>query len=95
LSTADWGRARDQPNAPGDRTCVASDVAAAVISEPFDWFGHAVHLPVAMLDRGHHQVLDVLGRDAARRRHVSHCLAAAKVERECDTHLLPIVAGDL
>lgn len=95
LRAADWGRARDQPNAPGKRTCVASGVTAAVIGEPFDRFGYAVHLFVAMLDRGDHQVLDVLGGDAARHRHMSHCLAVATVEREGDTHLLAIVAGDL
>ncbi|TCP65579.1 hypothetical protein C8J43_11016 [Sphingomonas sp. PP-CE-1G-424] len=62
---------------------------------PFDWFGHAVHLAVAMLDRGDHQVLDVLSGDAAPRRHVSHGLPVAAVERERDTDLLAIVAGDL
>ena len=95
LRTADRGRARYQPNAPCERTWVASGVAAAVIGEPLDRFGHAVHLAVAMLDRGDHQVLDVLGGDAARRRHVSHGFTVAAVERECDTHLLAIVAGDL
>ncbi len=95
LRTANWGRARDQSNAPGEGACVASSVAAAVIGKPLDGFGHAVHLSVAMLDRGNHQVLDVLGGDAARRCHVSHRLAVAAVEREGDTHLLAIVAGDL
>lgn len=45
-----------------------------------------------MLDGGDHQVLDVLGGDAARRRHVSHCLAVAAVESE---RLLAIVTDDL
>jgi hypothetical protein len=42
LRTADRGRARDQPDVPGKRTCVASGVAAAVIGQPIDWLGHAV-----------------------------------------------------
>ncbi len=94
LRIADRGRARDQPDAPGERTGVASGVAAAVMGEPLDRFVHAVHLSVSML-RGDHQVLDVLGGDAARRRHVAHRLAVVPVEREGDTHLLTIVASDL
>ena len=73
----------------------ASGVAAAVIGKPLDRFEHAAHLTVALLDRGDHQGLDVLGGDAARRRNVSHHLAVAAVERECDTHLLAIVADHL
>ncbi len=95
LRTADWGRARDQPNAPGEGACVASGVAAAVVGKPLDRFRHPVHLSVAMFDRGDHQVLDVLCGDAARCRHVSHRLAVAAVERERDTHLLAIVTCDL
>jgi hypothetical protein len=45
-----------------------------------------------MLDCGDHQVLDVLGGDAAGHRDVSHRFAVATVERECDPHFLTIVA---
>jgi len=94
LGTADWGRARDQSNAPGKGACVASGVAAAVVGEPFDWLGHAVHLSVAMLDGGDHQVLDVLGGDAARRRYVSHRLAVATNYREITHHPRPFCYKD-
>ena len=90
LGTADWGSARNQPNASGERTRVARGVAAAVIGQPLDRPGHTVDLSVAMLDCGDHQVLDVLGGDAARCCHVSYGLAVAAVERECNTYLLAI-----
>ena len=48
-----------------------------------------------MLDGGDHQILDVLGRDAAGRRYMPHCFSVAAVEREGDAHLLAIVAADL
>ncbi|VVT32346.1 hypothetical protein SPHINGO391_70014 [Sphingomonas aurantiaca] len=89
------GRARGQSDALGKGAGGSSILAAAVIGKPFDRFGHAVHLSVAMLDGGNHQVMDVLGGEAARRCNVSHRLAVAAVERECDTHLLAIVTGDL
>ncbi len=94
LSTADWGRVRDQSNAPGEGTCVASGVAAAVIIKPLDRFGRDSP-SVAMLDRGDHQVLDVLCGDAARRHHVSHGFTVAAVDRECDAYPLAIVTSDL
>lgn len=59
LRTADQVRAQDKSNAPGERTCVASGVSAAVIGEPFDWFRNPVHPAVAMLDRGDQRVLNV------------------------------------
>jgi hypothetical protein len=48
-----------------------------------------------VLDGGNHQILHVLGGDAARGRHMPHCLAVTAVERERDAHLLAVVAGDL
>ena len=49
---------------------IARDVAAAVVAQPLDRLGQAVHRSEAVLDGGDHQVLDVLGGDAAGRRHV-------------------------
>jgi len=48
-----------------------------------------------VLDGGDHQVLNVLGSDAASGCDMPHRLAVAAVERERHTHLLAIVARDL
>jgi len=48
-----------------------------------------------MLDGSDHQVLHVLGGDAAGCRDMPHRFAIAAVEREGDADLLAIVAGDL
>lgn len=74
--------------------CVASGVAAAVVGEPLDWFGHAVYVAGAVPHSGDHQFLDVLCGDVACCRHVSHRLPVAAVERECATYFLAIVTGD-
>ena len=74
---------------------VSRGVAAANVAEPLDRLREAVHRSEAVLDGGDHQVLDVLGGDAARRRHMPHCLAITAVERERGAHLLAIVAADL
>lgn len=44
LKAADWGRARDQSNAPGEGACVASGVAVAPIGEPLDRRGGSANL---------------------------------------------------
>ncbi len=82
LRAADGRRPWDQPDVTGEGAGVASGVAAAVIRKPLDRLGHTVHAAVAMLDGGNHQVMDVLGGDAAGGRHVPHCLPVAAVERE-------------
>ena len=95
LRAADRGRARDQLDVAGEGSGVARDIAAAVVAQPLDRLGQAVHRSEAVLDGGDHQVPDVLGADAAGRRHVPHRLAVAAVEREGDADLLAIVARDL
>jgi hypothetical protein len=95
LRAADGRRARHQADVAGEGAGVAGGVAATVVGEPLDRPGQAVHGPVALLDGGHHQVLDVLGGDAASGRHMPHRLAIAAVDRERDAHLLAVVAHDL
>ena len=56
---------------------------------------HAIDLPVAVLRGGCYQVLHALGGDATRRRHMSHRLPIAAVEREGGADLIAVIACDL
>jgi len=52
VKTTYRGRTRDQCNAPSEGAHGASGVAAVVIDKPFDRFGYAVRLSVALLEGG-------------------------------------------
>lgn len=73
------GGARDEADVAREAPGVAGDVGAAVVGEPLDRFGQAVHGPEAVLDGGD----------------VPHRFPVAAVEREGDADLLAIVAADL
>ena len=60
----------------------SSGVAGAVIGQPLDRLGQAVHGSVAVLDGGDHQILDLLSNGAASGSEVPHRLAVSAVERE-------------
>lgn len=68
LRAADRRRERHQADVAGEGAGVAGGVAAAVVAQPLDRLVQAVHGSEAMLDGGEHQVLHVLGGDAAGRR---------------------------
>lgn len=93
MRTADWRRARDQSNAPGEGACIASGVEAAIIGAPLDLFGYAVHPPYRCSTMANIKsstssaVMPPLSS-------LFPCLAVTVVDCECDTHLLAIVTGD-
>jgi hypothetical protein len=74
---------------------IASNVAAAVVRQPFDGDRQAVDPAEPMLDGGHHQVPHVVAGDAARGGEEAHGFPVTAIEREGDPHPLAIVAADL
>ena len=77
------------------RTGITSDVAAAVIGQPFDRDGQAIDPAEPMFDGSHHQVAHVVAGDAARGGQEAHGFPITAVECEGNPHSLAVVAADL
>lgn len=65
LRAFDGSGSRDQTDVAREAASIVRGVAAAVIGQPFDCAGHAIHLAEAVLDGGDHEVAHVLSGDAA------------------------------
>src|SRR3974377_794376 len=95
LRTFDWRRSRLKTDVPSEAAGIASDVAAAIVGQPFDRDRQAIDLAEAMLDSRHHQVAHIVAGDATRGGQEAHGLAIAAVECEGNPHSLTAVAADL
>ena len=95
LRTFDGRRSWFKTDVASEAARIASNVAAAVVRQPFDGDRQAVDPAEPMLDGGHHQVPHVVAGDAARGGEEAHGFPVTAIEREGNPHPLAIVAADL
>src|SRR6185369_9853086 len=95
LRTFDWRGSRLEPDVAGEAAGVTSQVAAAVVGEPFDRDREAIDPAEAVFDSRHHQVTHIRAGDASRGGEEADGLPITAVECEGDPHPLPVVAANL
>jgi hypothetical protein len=95
LWTFDRRRSGFETDGASEAAGIASDVAAAVVGEPFDGRREAIEPAEPMLNGSHHQVTHVLACDAARGGEQAHGFAITAVQCEGNAHLFTVVAANL
>ena len=89
LRTFERGGPRQQADVTSEGSCIAGDLAAAVVAEPFDRLRQAVHAAEPLLDGGDHEVAHVITGDAGGGADEAHRLAVAAVEGKGDAAIVP------
>ena len=84
-----------KPDVPSEATGITSDVAAAIIGQPFDRDGPAIDPAEPMFDGSYHQVAHVVAGDAARGGQEAHGFPITAVQCEGNPHSLAVFAADL
>src|ERR1700722_14778245 len=74
---------------------IGSNVAAAIVGEPFDGERQAIDPTEPMFDGSHHQVTHVLASDAARSGEEAHSFTITAVQCEGNPHLITVVTANL
>src|SRR5271163_4485111 len=93
--TFDWGGSRFKADVASEAASIASDIAAAIVREPFDGNRQSIDRAEPMLNGSDHQVTHILACDATSGGEEAHGFTITAVEREGDPHRLSILAADL